>query len=147
MSHGFDDSGNRIAVDRRTPVDYLEPEEDCKRATPPIVHLVERIADTFTRGDSRITMLVWRVLLGTEPESIRRCAARMGVTAAAISRRARIISETFGLTLRNPHIRERRKEIARRSWENRRRRAKLTDPPSAPIYEKREHSHAGGLHE
>ncbi len=147
MNHGFDESGSRIAVDWRTPVDDLEPETDAECDGPPIIHLVERIADTFTRGDSRITMLAWRVVLGTEPESIRRCAARMGITAAAISRRARIISETFGLALRNPHIRERRREITRRSWKARRRRAEVTDPPPASNSVKHEHSHSGGPHE
>ena len=147
MNHGYDDSGSRIAVDWRTPVDYLEPKTDDEREATPLILLVERIADTFTRGDFRITMLAWRAVLGTEPESIRRCAARIGVTAAAVSRRARIISETFGLGLRNPHVRERRKEITRRSWQARRRRAEVTDPPPASNSVKPEHSHSGGPHE
>lgn len=141
MSYAFDDNGERIAVDWRTPVDELEPEETAPRDSSSAITVVEKIAATFTHGDSKITALAWRFLLGDEPESMRRCAARAGISAAAISRRARILSEAFGLPLRNPHHREQRREIARTSWRKKKRRAGLPDPPPVLELQDTETSH------
>lgn len=129
MSAGFESDGTLTAVDPRTPVDYLEPEESPREGTAAAVTVVERIAATFTSGDSRITLLAWRHLLGASDGSLRRCAARAGVSFAAISRRARIISEEFGLRRRDPHLIEMRRQIASESWRKRKRRAGKTDPP------------------
>ncbi len=147
MNFAFDDSGERIAVDWRTPVDELEPEEGARQEAPSAVTLVERIAATFTRGDSKITALAWRFLLGDEPESMRRCAGRAGVSAAAISRRARILSEAFGLPLRNPHHREQRREIARATGRKKKRRADITGPPPVVQLQDTETSNPRGPHE
>jgi hypothetical protein len=142
----FDDHGTRIAVDWRTPVDELEPEEESGHDAPSAVALVERIAATFTRGDSKITELAWRFLLGAEDQSMRRCAARAGISFAAISPRARIISEEFGLRLRNPHVREMRRKIALAAWQKKKRRARLPDSPLfiEPTLKTSAH---GGIHE
>lgn len=142
----FDDQGARIAVDWRTPVDELEPEDDARLEAPSAMTLVERIAATFTRGDSKITELAWRFLLGAESQSMRRCAARAGISFAAISRRARIIAEEFGLRLRDPHVRHMRRDVALAAWRKRKRRARLPDSP--PVMEPTtETSDQGGLHE
>jgi len=146
MNHGYDDNGSRVVIDWHSPVDDLEPVEAPACASIPVITVVERIAATFTQGDSKITTLAWRFILGDEPASMRRCALRAGVTVAAISRRARIIAESFGIPLRDPRRREQRRAITRHSWK-RRRRAGFADPPPEQPTNCNEPTCTGGSHE
>ena len=143
----FDDDGNPTAADWRTPDKVLEPEEPNERETPSTITIIERIASTFTTGDSRITALAWRYILGDESESMRRSAKRAGVSTAAISKRARVLAKTFGMPLRNPHNRDQRREITRASWRKQKRRAGLPDPPPRMNAERCEPLEPGGPHE
>lgn len=142
----FDDDGKPTAVDCLTPAQAMIDAEEAVLAqdSPSALTIVEKIAATFTRGDSRITELAWRFLLGAEPQSMRRCAARLGISFAAISRRARIISEEFGLRLHSPRMRVLRREIAFAAWRKRKRRAGLSD---SPLLMEPETSDQGGFHE
>ncbi len=117
------------------------------RETPSALSIVERIAATFLRGDHKITYLAWWFLLGVEPESMRRCAAREGISCAAISRRARILSEKFGLRPRNPRLRDMRRKIALASWQKRKRRVGLSDPSLLMSRQRTEAPDQGSLHE
>ena len=103
-----------MAVDETHPVDLLEPEDTRpERDTPPLITVVEAVARTFLTGDSKITLVAWRILLGDEWASIRACAQRAGCTAAAISRRLAILSRQFN---QRPSVRHQRR-LAR--WEQR----------------------------
>lgn len=127
----FDDEGNPTAADCMSPDKVMMDAEEppIERATPSTLVIMEKVAATFTHGDPTITKLAWRFLLGVEPESMRRCAARAGISFAAISRRARIISEELGMRPRNPQVRNMRREKALASWLKRKRRAGAADPP------------------
>ena len=125
------ENGCRIAVDHTTPVDVLEPEsEPTHRIDADFLTLIEKIASTFLRGDPEVTRIAWRFLLRKEPMSIRACARRAGCSAAAISKRVRILSEEFRLPLSNPKIRELRRHLANQYWEERKRREDV-NPPAA----------------
>ena len=115
------DNGCRIAVDHTTPVDALEPDSEPTRDID-VLTLTEKVAESYLTGDPAVTRIAWRVLLKKEPASIRACARRAGCTAAAISRRVRILSEQCGLPLDNEKIRDLRRELAKRAWEKRKRR-------------------------
>jgi hypothetical protein len=134
-------------VDLSHPVDILEPEEaPPDRGVAHTLTLTERIAETYVSGDPAITRIAWRVLLNHEPRSIRACARRAGCTAAAISKRVRILAETFGLRLSRPQVREMRSWVTRESWKTRRRR---DTRPAAACHEDRleensHHSKKGG---
>ena len=92
----FDQDGRPAAVDMTHPVDLLEPEDtQPERDNISLILVVEKVARTFLTGDSKITLIAWRVLLGDEWESIRACARRSGCTAAAISKRVAILSREF----------------------------------------------------
>jgi hypothetical protein len=92
----FDQDGRPAAVDMTHPVDLLEPEDtQPERDNISLILVVEKVARTFLTGDSKITLIAWRVLLGDEWESIRACARRSGCTAAAISKRVAILSRQF----------------------------------------------------
>jgi hypothetical protein len=143
----FDQDGQPAAVDFTHPVDILEPEEaPPDRGVAHTLTLTERIADTFVTGNPEITRIAWRVLLNQEEDSIRACARRAGCTAAAISRRAKILAETFGLPLRRPQIRALRRWLAHESWKTRRRQD--TRPTAAcdedRLEENNLHSKKGG---
>ena len=119
----FDHDGRPTAVDLTHPVDVLEPDEASPaHDLPDALTLTERIAESYLAGDPAITRIAWRVLLNHEPASIRACARRAGCTAAAISRRAAILAEQFGMPLRRPQIRALRRWLTRESWKTRRRR-------------------------
>lgn len=125
------ENGNRIAVDHKTPVDVLEPEsEPSHEIDTDLLTLTEKIASSYLRGDPEVTRLAWRFLLRKEPLSIRACASRKGCSAAAISKRVRILSEQFRLPLSNPKIRELRRHLANQYWEERKRREDV-NPPAA----------------
>lgn len=117
----FNDNGERIDIDARTPFDFMEPEPEEQNRIGLFDPLTVRFASTFNRGDFRITMLAWRFILRREPTSMRQTALRYGVSAAAISRRCRIIAQTFGLPWGDPRLRELRRDLARLSWKKRRR--------------------------
>ena len=118
---GFDDKGARVVIDVRTPVDFMEPEPEEQNRVGLFDAVTLRFASTFDRGDARITHLAWRYILRREPNSMRQAARRLGVTAAAISRRCRIIAETFGVPWSDPSLRELRRDLARLAWRKRRR--------------------------
>lgn len=125
------ESGCRIAVDHTTPVDMLEPEsEPTHEIDSDLLTLTEKIASTFLRGDPEVTRIAWRFLLRKEPMSIRACARRAGCSAAAISRRVRILSEQCNLPLSNEKLRQLRRDVAERAWEKRKRREEV-NPPAA----------------
>ncbi len=131
--HGpsYYENGCRIAVDHTTPVDVLEPESGpTHEIDSDLLTLTEKIASTFLRGDPEVTRIAWRFLLRKEPMSIRACARRAGCSAAAISRRVRILSEQFNLSLSNPKNRELRRMLANEYWEKRKRREDV-NPPAA----------------
>ncbi len=126
----FDDNGRPTAVDDTHPVDLLEPEATSPaRGLPDALTLTERIAESYVTGDPAITRIAWRVLLNQEPASIRACARRAGCTAAAISRRAAILSMQFGLPMPGLHVRSLRRWNERETRKPRRRGA--TRPPAA----------------
>jgi len=124
----YDDYGQRITVDHRTPVDDIEPDEPTPRHSPHILTLMEKVAGTFLRGNPRITRVAWQFLLGAQSGSMRRHARDIGCTVAAISRRINTLSREFGMPVHNPHLREQRREITRASWEKRKRRADRSRP-------------------
>lgn len=93
-----------------------------------LAEIVFRIASSFREGDPLITAAAWNYLLRGEDASMRRKAKQLGVTTAALSRRARILAETFGLKLTDPHIRELRRRLATASWARRKRRADRSRP-------------------
>ena len=114
------ENGCRIAVDHKTPIDVLESEsEPTHDIGRDLLTVIESIAATYLRGDQEITRIAWRFLLSKEPKSMRYCARRIGCSAAAISRRVRILSEQFGLPLSNEKIRQLRRDVAKRSWNKR----------------------------
>lgn len=130
MSVWFSDDCSPTAVDETHPVDVLEPQDmPVDRGLTDTLTLTERIAASYVSGDPAITRIAWRVLLNQEPESIRACARRTGCTAAAISRRVKILAEDFGLPLTRPQVRAMRSWITRESWKARRREA--SQPPAA----------------
>ena len=119
----FDDARCPVAVDTTHPVDLLEPEDDGRiGADFDWLNVTEKVADTYLAGDPAVTRIAWRVLLGKEPESIRACARRAGCSAAAISKRVRILMEHFNLRMTKPHLRAMRGKIAREAWKKRRRK-------------------------
>ncbi|HPA20526.1 MAG TPA: hypothetical protein PLU30_22435 [Verrucomicrobiae bacterium] len=122
------ENGAPVAADNRTPVDEIEPEPQPRRAID-LLRVVERVAGTFVRGNPRVTLLAWRVVLGAECDSMRKCAARAGCTAAAISHRAGVLAREFGLRPRGPRLREMRRGLALQAWERRRRGRTATTPP------------------
>lgn len=134
MNHhrpSYYENGCRIAVDHTTPVDVLEPEsEPTHDIDTDVLTLTEKIAFTYLRGNPEVTRIAWRFLLRKEPMSIRACARRVGCSAAAISKRVRILSEQFNLPLSNPKIRQLRRILASEYWEKRKRREDV-NPPAA----------------
>lgn len=125
------ENGCRVAVDHTTPVDTLEPETEPTHDVGCMVFtLTEKIALTYTRGDPEVTRIAWRFLLRKEPMSIRECARRKGCSAAAISKRVRILSEEFNLPLSNAKLRQLRRFVAERVWAKRKRREEV-NPPAA----------------
>jgi hypothetical protein len=122
------ENGCRIAVDHKTPIDVLEPEsEPAHDIGSDLLTVIESIAATYLRGDPEVTRIAWRFLLNKEPISIRYCASRIGCSAAAISKRVGILSEQFGLPLSNEKIRQLRRDVAKRSWNKRKRREQAPD--------------------
>ena len=119
-----------MAVDERHPVDHIEPLEE---STCCDLHdwltVTEKVATSYLTGDPAVTRIAWRVLLRKEPESIRACARRAGCTAAAISKRVRILMEQFNLRQTTPRLRKIRRQIACEAWK-RKRREEL-NPPAA----------------
>lgn len=131
----YNDNGEQIVIDDRTPVDFMEPEPAEQNRVGLFDPLTARFASTFNRGDFRITMLAWRFILRREPTSMRQTALRYGVSAAAISRRCRIIAETFGLPWGDPRLQELRRDLARLSWKKRR-RADRSQPAANALFDK-----------
>lgn len=128
----FDDARCPVAVDTTHPVDLLEPEDDGSvGADFDWLNVTEKVADTYLTGDPAVTRIAWRVLLGKEPESIRACARRAGCSAAAISKRVRILMEHFNLRMTKPHLRTLRRMIAREAWERKRREE--MNPPAVAL--------------
>lgn len=123
------ENGSRVAVDHTTPVDVLEPEsEPTHEIDSDFLTLTEKIASTYTRGDPEVTRIAWRFLLRKEPMSIRECARRKGCSAAAISKRVRILSEQCNLPLSNAKLRQLRRDVAERAWEKKKRREEVNPP-------------------
>lgn len=130
----FDDSGQPVTVDRRTPLDHLEPEVPQETGPRPDLGLAEivfRVGASFREGDPRIISAAWQYLLRGDDYSMRRRAAQLGISVAALSKRARLLAESFGIRLDNPHIRELRRRLASEAWARRkRRRADRSQPAS-----------------
>ena len=130
----FDDSGQRVAVDHKNPIDDLEPEADeSVRADLKLAEIVFRIGATFREGDPKVTCAAWAFLLRGADGSMRRRAKALGVTTAALSKRARILAESFGLDLTDPHIRELRRRLATEAWARRKRRRADRSQPAAHL--------------
>jgi hypothetical protein len=130
----FDQDGRPAAVDMTHPVDLLEPEDEPQeRGTPPLITVVEAVARTFFTGDSKITLIAWRVLLGDEWESIRACARRSGCTAAAISKRVAILSRQFKQETPKSHQRRLARLEQRERFQSllKRERREDRNPPAA----------------
>jgi hypothetical protein len=126
------ENGSRIAVDHTTAVDVLEPEtEPTHEIDCDLLTLTEKIASTYLRGDPEITRIAWRFLLKKEPMSIRACASRAGCSAAAISKRVRVLSEQCRVPLSNPKIRELRRVLAKQYWEEQKRREDVNLPAAS----------------
>jgi hypothetical protein len=127
----FDEERRPIAVDTTHPIDLLEPDcEPTHHIGCDLLTLTEKVADSYLTGDPAVTRIAWRVLLRKEPESIRACARRAGCTAAAISKRVRILAKQCGLPLNDEKLRELRRQLATRAWQKRKRR-EATRPPAA----------------
>lgn len=122
------DNGVPVAVDTRTPVDDIEPEPRPERPVD-LLQVVERVAGTFVRGNPRVTALAWRVLLGAQIDSMRKCARRAGCTAAAISHRAGMLAREFGIRPREPRLRQMRRSLALQAWAKKRRGRMAATPP------------------
>lgn len=121
------ENGAPIIVSHQTPIDEIEPERVPARRIE-MLRVVERVAATFARGNPKITALAWRFLLGAELNSMRKCAARAGCTAAAISHRASILAREFGLRQRDASTRERMRRGAVRAWKRKRESAACRMP-------------------
>ncbi len=131
MKTWFDDNRCPVAVDETHPLDILEPDEPAPRSsTPDMLTMIERIGGTFFHGNPFIIQVSWRILLNKEQNSMRTCAKRIGCTAAAISRRVRLLAEHFGYPISNRRLREMRRMVAKRSWDKKKRRED-TRPPAA----------------
>jgi hypothetical protein len=95
----FDHDGRPTAVDLTHPVEALEPEggeaQERVMSGEQFRQLVMRIAETFSTGDPKITVVAWRIVAGDNWESIRACARRVGCTAQAVSRRIGIIRQEW----------------------------------------------------
>ena len=128
----FDHDGRPTAVDLTHPVEALEPEggeaQERVMSGEQFRQLVMRIAETFSTGDPKITVVAWRIVAGDNWESIRACARRVGCTAQAVSRRFGIIRQEFGV---GPSPRQQRR-LAR--WEAgerfKRKRQEIFQPPA-----------------
>jgi len=119
----FFESGRRIGVDLRHPIDEFEPEPEVDGFSVDLYGLVEKVACSFLTGDPKINRVAWKFLLGKQSGSMRDYARRMGCSVAAISKQINRLARLFAMPLHNPHLREARREIARVSWGERRQRA------------------------
>ena len=134
MNIMFDDHGMPVAVDYTHPVDILEPEEPAPErdfTCAPIV--VERIARTFFGTDPKITQVAWMIVLDDDSASIRACATRHGCSAAAISKRVKLISREFDLPVRVAHIAALERMERRQTRKGKRREDR--NPPAASDYQ------------
>jgi hypothetical protein len=102
-----------------------------------LAEIVFRVGASFREGDPRIISAAWQYLLRGDDASMRRRAKQIGVSVSALSKRARILAEGFGIRLNDPHIRDLRRRLAQAAWAKRKRRAvsKNDPPPYAPVDE------------
>lgn len=132
MSIWFDEHQRPTLVDESHPVDLLEPEDlPVDRGLPDFVTLVEVIGNSYIRGNIEITRAAWKVLLNSESRSMRACAKQLGCTPQAISKRALLLAEQFGLPIPSRRIREMKRTTSSKTKENGRRRQRATQPPAA----------------
>ena len=127
----YDDAGNLTVVDQRTPLDHIEPENPDAAGLRPDLTLAEivfRVGASFREGNPEIVSAAWLYVLRGDDASMRRRAKHLGVTAAALSKRARILAESFGIRLSDPHIRDLRRRLAQAAWARRKRRADQSRP-------------------
>ncbi len=146
----FDHDGRPTAVDLTHPVDLLEPEADEEpergMSRAQFRDLVLHVARTFFTGDPKITVIAWRILDDDAWDSIRACARRAGCSAAAVSRRLKILREYFGLRPSAAHLRRLKR------WEQRDRHLQTvrrgdSHPPAADedqLEDNGSHSKKGG---
>ena len=128
----FDDNGMPVTAEHRTAVDEIGPlDVDVPRTDINLAAVVFRIGASFREGNPAITAAAWNFLIRGEDESMRQKAKRLGFSTAALSRRARILAESFGLNLSSPHIRELRRRLAKESWARRKKRRAVRNRPAA----------------
>jgi len=149
MDHAFfDDSGGKLVVDQRTPVDDIEPlDGDVTRADVNLAEVVFRVGASFREGNPTITAAAWDYMIRGESASMRQKAKRLGFTTAALSRRARILAESFGLKLNDPHIRELRRRLAKEAWARRKKRRADRSRPAANAQLDEQPNNRKGAHE
>lgn len=143
----FGEGGELVEIDRRTPLDFLEP-EDTEGVTIhsdlTLAEIVFRVCASFREGDPLITAAAWTYVLRGDDSSMRRRAKQLGVSTAAVSRRARILAGSFGLRLSDPHIRALRRRLALASWARRKRRAGPKNDPPPAVSVDEQPAHQGG---
>ncbi len=98
---------SNIAIDQRTPVDYIEPELDLRSASLRYVRVLEafakRIGDALCTGDIRSTNTAfWGSAYGLglsicDGQSMTERASHVGVTRATISKTAQSFVTDNGL--------------------------------------------------
>lgn len=101
-------SSNSIAIDRRTAVDFIEPELDVRNASLSYIRVLEefatRVADGLKTGDIRsANTAFWGSAYGLglsccEEISMTQRASFMGVTRATISKSAQSFVTDMGLS-------------------------------------------------
>jgi hypothetical protein len=141
----FDQDGRPAAVDMTHPVDLLEPDDTAdERGTPSLILVVEAVARTFFTGDSKITLVAWRILLGDEWDALRACARRGGCTAAAISRRLAILSRQFKMRPPRRHVKRLARWQQQATFRDPRQEKRREDrnPPAASDYQSKTTHHA-----
>ena len=131
MHLAFDDNGHQVAVDPKTPLDDIEPlHNDRTRADISLAEVVFRVGASFREGNPLVTASAWLYILRGDDASMRRRAKQLGVSTAALSRRSRILAESFGLNLCDPRIRELRRRLAKESWARRKKRQPTIAAPT-----------------
>jgi hypothetical protein len=119
----FEDNGRPVAADHRTPPGDIDPVgADAPHRDISLAEVVFRIAASFREGNPLITASSWLYMLRGDDSSMRRRAKQLGVSTAALSRPARILAESFGIRLTDPHIRELHRRLANEAWARRKRR-------------------------